>query len=195
MNSMRSQSFTTEELSINWTVLGKPSQGLGRRWGEVREFTSRTRGGSRPAPENLSRRVYLWTRLEFEAALLDQFVLVRGVVAGADQRARLDVGEAHGESLTLELLELVGRDVAFDRQMLPRWPQVLSQGQDLDAGRAQVAHDGAHLIEAFAEPQHEAALGQRAPRARVGQHQQRAIDIGLHAHLARQAGHGFEVVS
>jgi len=27
----------------------KPSQGLGRRWGEVREFTSRTRGGPRPA--------------------------------------------------------------------------------------------------------------------------------------------------
>src|SRR5450759_5224424 len=53
-----------EELSINWTVLGKPSQGLGRRWGEVREFTSRTRGGSRLAPENLSRRVHLWTRLE-----------------------------------------------------------------------------------------------------------------------------------
>src|SRR5450759_2854168 len=54
----------TEELSINWTVLQQPSQGLGRRWGEVREFTSRTRGGSRPAPKKLSRRVHLWTRLE-----------------------------------------------------------------------------------------------------------------------------------
>src|SRR5450759_4389623 len=53
-----------EELSINWRVLQQPSQGLGRRWGEVREFTSRTRGGSRPAPEDLSRRVHLWTRLE-----------------------------------------------------------------------------------------------------------------------------------
>jgi hypothetical protein len=28
----------------------EPSQRLGRRWGEVREFTSRTRGGPRPSP-------------------------------------------------------------------------------------------------------------------------------------------------
>jgi hypothetical protein len=41
---------TTDDLSINWTGHQKPSQGLGRRWGEVREFTSRTRGGPRPAP-------------------------------------------------------------------------------------------------------------------------------------------------
>jgi len=55
---------SSEELSINWTVRKKPSQGLGRRWGEVRESTSRTRDRSRPAPESLSRRVHLWTRRE-----------------------------------------------------------------------------------------------------------------------------------
>ncbi len=57
-----------EELSKNWTVLQQPSQGLGRRWGEVREFTSRTRGGQRPGQrpsfQKSSRRVHLWTRLE-----------------------------------------------------------------------------------------------------------------------------------
>jgi len=53
-----------EDLSINWTGLQQPSQGLPRRWGEVHEFTSRTRGGPRPALSKCSRRVHLWTRLE-----------------------------------------------------------------------------------------------------------------------------------
>src|SRR5664279_548398 len=45
----RNKNIKTDDLSINWPGQQKPSQGLGRRWGEVREFTSRTRGRPRPA--------------------------------------------------------------------------------------------------------------------------------------------------
>ena len=63
----RNKNIKTDDLSINWMGHQTPSQGLGRRWGEVREFTSRTRGGPRPARSRCSRRVHLWTRLEIAA--------------------------------------------------------------------------------------------------------------------------------
>jgi hypothetical protein len=64
LRNTRQPLTSAEDLSINWTGLQEPSQRLGRRWGEVREFTSRTRGGPRPALLKCSRRVHLWTRLE-----------------------------------------------------------------------------------------------------------------------------------
>ena len=65
-----------EDLSIDWTGLQKPRQGLGRRWGEVHEFTSRTRGVPRPALLKCSRRVHLWTRLELRALRRRQSALL-----------------------------------------------------------------------------------------------------------------------
>ena len=64
--------------------------------------------------------------------------LVARVVRGAHERPRLDVLEAERQRLGLHLRELVGMDVALDRQVRRRRPQVLADGEDVAVDRAQV---------------------------------------------------------
>ena len=52
-----------------------------------------------------------------------------GVVAGAGERAGLDVAEAEALGVRAELGELLGRPPAGDRQVLARRPQVLAEGE------------------------------------------------------------------
>src|SRR5438093_12995186 len=66
--------------------------------------------------------------------------LVAGVVARADERARLDVLEAECLCGGLHLGELVRVVVALDREVLERQPQVLADRED-------VAVDLAHRVE------------------------------------------------
>ena len=61
-----------------------------------------------------------------------------GVVAGAGERAGLDVADAHGLAGDLQLGELVGRPPAGHRQVVRGGPQVLADGDDVDADAAQV---------------------------------------------------------
>jgi len=89
----------------------------------------------------------------------DQVVLVGSVVAGTHERAGFDVVEPHRQGFLFELLELLRRNVALDRQVLTGRTQVLAQGQNVDAGRAQLAHDSADFVRGLAKPEHEAALG------------------------------------
>jgi hypothetical protein len=70
----------------------------------------------------------------------------------------------------------------------------LAKGQDGHAGTAQVAQDLVDLVHRLAEAKHEPALGQGPSRTGVSEDCQGAFYAGLYAHLARQAGHGFEVV-
>ena len=83
---------------------------------------------------------------------------------------------------------------ARDGEVLARRPQVLAEREDVDADLAQLAQHGAHLVELFAEAEHEARLRDGAARLRVAQDGVRARVAGLHAHLARQARHRLEVV-
>src|ERR671916_100136 len=67
------------------------------------------------------------------------FGLLVGVVGAADQRAALDVPEAHLEAQLLEGGELSGRVVAAHRKVVLRRPEVLADGQDVHVMLAQVA--------------------------------------------------------
>ncbi len=52
-------------------------------------------------------------------------------------------------------------DVAHDRQMLRRRPQILAERQDVDVARAQIAHHGQHFVDGLAQAEHQSGLGRR----------------------------------
>src|SRR5581483_6326911 len=68
-----------------------------------------------------------------------------GVVARAHQRPGLDVGEAEALGVGAELGELVGVPPPGDGQVEGRRPQVLPQGEDVDAGAAEIGDGPPHL--------------------------------------------------
>src|SRR5581483_10636500 len=88
---------------------------------------------------------------------LDGHMLV-GVVAGAHERSSRHVLEAELVSGLLELLELVRMPVAHDRQVILGGAQVLTERQHLDVMRAEGPQRVDHLLEAFAQPDHQARL-------------------------------------
>src|SRR6185436_945642 len=63
-----------------------------------------------------------------------------GFVAGADERTRSDVGEAHRSAEAVVLVEAFGRDVLAHRRVVLRRSQVLPERQELDARVAQPLH-------------------------------------------------------
>ena len=126
----------------------------------------------------------------------DAVELALGVIGGADQRTRLDVGEADRASGFTELRELLGRVVARDRQVLGRRPQVLAEGQDVDVRLAQVAHRLEQLVALFAQTEDDAGLGQQARRraARPPEELQRALVAAAVARELVEARHRLGVV-
>jgi len=76
-----------------------------------------------------------------------------GVIGGADQGTRLDVGEAQGASRLAQLGELLGGVVPGHGQVLGRGSQVLPEGEDIDVGGAEVAHRLEQLLPLLAQPQ------------------------------------------
>ena len=72
--------------------------------------------------------------------------LFPGVVAGSDQRPRLDVGDPHLLADPLVLGELIGLDPAVDGQVVRGRLQVLAHREDVDAGVAEVGHRGGDLV-------------------------------------------------
>ena len=65
-----------------------------------------------------------------------------GVVGAAHQGAGLNVAKAQPPGLLAEGRKLVGMDIAFNRELICRRPQVLAKGQDVTADRAQIAKHG-----------------------------------------------------
>src|SRR5262249_18517995 len=78
--------------------------------------------------------------------------MVRGARqrGGRDHRKTLRVGDR------LQRLEFVGRHVADHRVVLAGRLQVLSDGEEIDPGRAQVVHHLENLVALLAEPHHDA---------------------------------------
>ena len=60
----------------------------------------------------------------------------RGVIRTAHQRSRFHVARSPFVALAAELVEFLGRDVAHDRQMPGRGPQILSERQNVHRVRA-----------------------------------------------------------
>ena len=93
-----------------------------------------------------------------------------GVIGGAHQRPRLDVGEAEARPTSASSRNSSGMVVARHRQMLRGRAEVLAESQDAHVGRAQVAHGRHQLVPLLAEPEDDARLGEerRAPPAGPG---------------------------
>src|SRR5688572_18312692 len=66
--------------------------------------------------------------------------LLPRMVRGTNERTALHVPEAHRLALDAEHRELVGRDVAVERDMVVRGTQVLAEGEDVDIDFAQFTH-------------------------------------------------------
>ena len=74
--------------------------------------------------------------------------------------------------------------------------QVLSQRQDVNADRCQIAHGFAHFIERFTQAQHDAALGQHQPVHALGilQRRKRPFIAVLRLDALEQPRHCFHIV-
>src|SRR6185312_4896449 len=83
-----------------------------------------------------------------------------GAIARAYQRPRDALEEAARESTLAVAIELRGRDVALDGQMVDRRPQILAESYDVDTCRAQVGQRLLDLRIRLTETEHQAALGQ-----------------------------------
>src|SRR5512146_1431603 len=94
--------------------------------------------------------------------------LLPGVIAGANERAGFDVLEAHRHADVAHVAELIGRDVAVDRNVRLRRPQILAERQDVDVHRPEVAHDDLDLLEGLAHSEDDAALGRNVRRDALG---------------------------
>src|SRR5580700_2539673 len=70
---------------------------------------------------------------------------VAGVIRAPHQRTRFHVSETHFLAGPLEIVELVLGHVTDNRQVLPRGPQILSQRENADMVRAQIAHHSEHF--------------------------------------------------
>src|SRR3954453_4161452 len=124
--------------------------------------------------------------------------LLVGAVRRADERAREHRAEAEGLALLAEPVELVRVHPAVDRDVLPAPLQVLGDRDDVDSGRAQVAHRLDDLVVALAEADDDAALREERVAGellRAREQRQGAVVIPLRsAHAAMQAADGFDVV-
>src|SRR5258706_12976027 len=78
--------------------------------------------------------------------------LLPRVIAGPNQRARFNVTESQRHAVMLQLGELVRRVPARDGQMLVGRPEILTDRDDVDARRAQVAQRREQLVPIFSQP-------------------------------------------
>ena len=110
---------------------------------------------------------------------------------GRDQQESLAAGDLR------VVLELVGRDVALDGEVVGGRAEILSEGQDVDAGGSKVVHRLHDLVVALAQAEHEAGLGQDvgAVLLCVRQDGERLVvaRAGV-AHGMRQPAYGLDVL-
>ena len=103
----------------------------------------------------------------------DRLVQPAGLVGAPDERPGDDLPEPRPAGRRGEAREFVGRVVLRDRRMGRRRLEVLSDGQKVAAGLPQVVEGPEDVGLAFAETDHEARLGQGAPRLRRRQDAER----------------------
>src|SRR5579863_924237 len=89
----------------------------------------------------------------------------------------LDVREADSRASPPVVVELRGRNVAHNGQMLRRWPQILPECEDVDTMIVQIAHGLKDFLLRLTQPEHQTRLhrGFRAQLLRVPQHLERAL--------------------
>ena len=116
-------------------------------------------------PATAHRRSSRSDQTELVAARKSRLDVFVGVIRRPHQRTGGDVLEPERQRCGLEGGELLRLPVPHDRQVALGGPQVLPDGEDLDALLAQVAERIYHLLVGLAEAHHQAGLG-RLPRRR-----------------------------
>ena len=121
---------------------------------------------------------------------------VRRVIGAADERSGGDVREAFAAGDVAVKIELLGRDVVDDRQVVRRRAEILAQRQDLAADFAQVVHRLEKFRFRFAQPEHDAALGDdvRCKFLRAAQDLERGAVFRARTHRGREPLDRLEVV-
>ena len=122
---------------------------------------------------------------------------VGGVVGAADEGAGGDVAEALAFGDDLEVGELVRVDVFDDGEVLFRRAEVLAEGEDGDAGVAEVVHGLEDFGFGFAEAEHDAAFGGDLAAGHffgAFEDVETAVVLGAAADERGEALDGFEVV-
>ena len=96
----------------------------------------------------------------------------------------------------LKLRELFRRPEAVDRVVFRRGLQILPNGQEIDARRAQVIHHLPHIVQRFAQPDHQAGFGENLGTGAFGviQKTQRGVVARAGTDRRIKMRHRFEVV-
>ena len=104
--------------------------------------------------------------------------------------------ESHLVSQALEFVELQLRNVADDRQMIGRRPQILADREDVDLVRSQIAHHLFRFVGFLAQPEHQPGFGRhrRAQAFGMLQHVERPFVARAYTHLPVQPRYSFDVV-
>src|SRR6267143_5944539 len=92
---------------------------------------------------------------------LFQIVFARPV-RGPDEGAARDVEEAELFTEFAVPVERLRRDVGLDGEVPGRWPQILPEGEDVHARRAEVPHRRLNLVLRLAEAEHDRGLREQA---------------------------------
>src|SRR5207253_11328115 len=118
------------------------------------------------------------------------------VVRAAHQWPGFHMTEAELERLHFEHRKFLRGHVSRDRQVVGRRPKVLTDGQDLDVMRPQIAEDLDHLVQLLPQAEHDAGLDEDGCVHPLGalQQFQRARVAALRPYLWVQAGNGLDVV-
>src|SRR6185503_6224687 len=82
------------------------------------------------------------------------------MIAGTNERARLDVAKSHLQSSAFEFGELLRRVISLDRKPAFGGLQILAHRQDVAIHCAQVAHRFDDLLGRLAEADHDTGFGQ-----------------------------------
>ena len=95
--------------------------------------------------------------------LPDDRMKIRRVIRAAHERTGGDMGKTFAARNVAVEIELLGRNVLDDRQMLRRRPKILTQRQHLATNFAQIVHRLEKFRLRFAQAEHHPALGRRYP--------------------------------
>ena len=118
------------------------------------------------------------------------------MVRAANKRTGFNMAEAHLQCFCLELRKLTWRIEARHGQMIPRWAQILPDGENVAVRRRKVAEDLKQFMSLFAETHHDARLGQsfRPQLFGVAQQFKRAFVARPGTNHAIEARYGLRIV-
>ncbi len=178
----------------SWNMVRRLPVGRGRAAVGSRSSTSRPSGGSitsRPSGGSITSRPSggSITSLLSGGSITSLLSGGSGMVARAGQGAGLDVGQA--EILFTDPLQLgqLGRSPPpGDRQVMRGRPQVLADGDDVDADAPQVDHRLHHLAGCLAETDQDRRLREESGVLGARQHRQAATVRRRRAHGALGVG-------